>query len=133
MTNFGELPIDSTQHNRRVPVTRDSDNYMLSHGLDGVITKKMRYRFLTMMCGVTELTHRAISTALAVPVSEARDLRRDRPISALVISTVYPKTQTISVPVDPFQSFSIPVSRSQSLTVRAKCEQNRRSPCHCGG
>ena len=99
MTNFGELPIDSTQHNRRVPVTRDGDNYMLSHGLDGVITKEIEDRFLIMMCGVTELTHQAISTALAVPVSESRDLRRDRPMSATVISTVYPKTQTISVPL----------------------------------
>ena len=34
---------------------RDIDNYMLSHGFNGVITKEMKDRFLRMMCGVTEM------------------------------------------------------------------------------
>jgi hypothetical protein len=28
---------------------------MLSHGFDGVITEEMKDRFLSMMCGVTEM------------------------------------------------------------------------------
>ncbi len=45
--------------------------------------------------------------------TRSRDVRRVRTRLAMLISTVCPQARSISVPVDPFQSFSIPCSPSQ--------------------
>jgi hypothetical protein len=62
--------------------------------------------------------------------TRTRDLRRDRPNSALAISRPYPKTPTISVPIDPDWSVLIPKNVIKIIRysdVRSCQQINRRA------